>query len=55
MKHIDSEAWERHMRLERILLAQRRAGKLAKAIGKALPGESPQDLDLNGPRGPEQG
>ena len=32
------------MRLERDLLAQRRDGKLAKAIGKALPGESPQDL-----------
>lgn len=33
------------MRLERELLAQRRDGKLAKAIGKALPGESPQDLE----------
>ena len=32
------------MRLEKDLLAQRRDGKLAKAIGKALPGESPQDL-----------
>jgi hypothetical protein len=41
----DAEAWERHMRLERELLAQRRDGKLAKAIGKALPGESPQDLE----------
>lgn len=44
MKPPDAEAWERHMRLERYLLAQRRDGKLAKAIGKALPGESPQDL-----------
>ena len=33
------------MRLEKELLAQRRDGKLAKAIGKALPGESPQDLE----------
>ena len=33
------------MRLERDLLAQRRDGKLARAIGKALPGESPQDLE----------
>ena len=33
------------MALERDLLAQRREGKLAKAIGKALPGESPQDLE----------
>ena len=33
------------MALERDLLAQRRKGKLAKAIGKALPGESPQDLE----------
>ncbi len=41
----DAEAWEKHMRLERELLAQRRDGKLAKAIGKALPGESPQDLE----------
>ena len=41
----DAEAWERHMRLERELLAQRRDGKLAKAIGKALPDESPQDLE----------
>lgn len=41
----DDEAWERHMRLERELLAQRRDGKLAIAIGKALPGESPQDLE----------
>jgi hypothetical protein len=30
----DAEAWEKHMRLERELLAQRRDGKLAKAIGK---------------------
>ncbi len=45
MKPPDAEAWERHMRLERDLLAQRRDGKLAKAIGKALPGESPQDLE----------
>jgi hypothetical protein len=44
MKPPDAESWERHMRLERDLLAQRRDGKLAKAIGKALPGESPQDL-----------
>ena len=44
MNPADAEAWERHMRLERELLAQRRAGKLAKAVGKALPGESPQDL-----------
>ncbi len=41
----DAEAWERHMLLERKLLAQRRDGKLAKAIGKALPSESPQDLE----------
>jgi hypothetical protein len=45
MKPADAEAWERHMRLERELLAQRRDGKLAHAIGKALPGESPQDLE----------
>ncbi len=44
MKPPDAESWERHMRLERDLLAQRRDGKLAKTIGKALPGESPQDL-----------
>ena len=45
MKPADAEAWERHMRLERELLAQRRDGKLAKAIGKAASGESPQDLE----------
>ena len=45
MKPADAEAWEKHMRLERELLAQRRDGKLAKAIGKALPGESPKDLE----------
>ena len=45
MKPTDAEAWEKHMRLERELLVQRRDGKLAKAIGKALPGESPQDLE----------
>jgi hypothetical protein len=45
MKPADAEAWERHMRLERELLAQRCGGKLAQAIGKALPGESPQDLE----------
>ena len=45
MKPADAEAWEKHMRLERELLVQRRDGKLAKAIGKALPGESPQDLE----------
>ena len=45
MKPADAEAWKRHMRLERELLTQRRDGKLAKAIGKALPGESPQDLE----------
>jgi hypothetical protein len=41
----EAEAWEKHMRLERELLVQRRDGKLAKAIGKALSGESPQDLE----------
>ena len=45
MEPADAEAWERHMRLERELLAQRRDGKLAKAIGKALPGEKPQELE----------
>ena len=45
MKPADAEAWDKHMRLERELLAQRRDGKLAKAVGKALPGESPQDLE----------
>jgi hypothetical protein len=45
MKPADAEAWAKHMQLERELLAQRRDGKLAKAIGKALPGESPQDLE----------
>src|SRR5215210_7341672 len=45
MTPADAEAWEKHMRLERELLAQRCDGKLAKAIGKALPGESPQDLE----------
>lgn len=45
MTPTDAKAWEKHMRLERELLAQRRDGKLAKAIGKALPGESPQDLE----------
>ena len=30
MKPADAEAWEKHMRLERELLAQRRDGKLAK-------------------------
>ena len=45
MKLAEAEAWERHMRLERELLAQRRDGKLAKVIGKALPGENPRDLE----------
>ncbi len=45
MKPADAEAWDKHMRLERELLAQRRNGKLAKAIGKALPDESPQGLE----------
>ena len=45
MKPADAEAWAKHMRLERELLAQRRDGKLAKAIGKSLPGESPQNLE----------
>jgi hypothetical protein len=45
MNPADSEAWGRHMRLERELLAQRREGKLAKAIGKALPGENTQNLE----------
>jgi len=45
MKLADGEAWERHMRLERELLAQRRDGKLAKVIGKVLPGENPRDLE----------
>jgi hypothetical protein len=44
-KPVEAEAWERDMRLERELLAQRRDGKLAKAIGNALLGESPQDLE----------
>jgi hypothetical protein len=44
-KPVEAEAWERHMRLERELLAQCRDGKLAKAIGNALLGGSPQDLE----------
>ena len=44
-KPVEAEAWERDMRLERELLAQRCDGKLAKAIGNALLGESPQDLE----------
>ena len=35
MKPADAEAWEKHIRLERELLSQRRYGKLAKATGKA--------------------
>ena len=40
MKPADAEAWEKHIRLERELLAQRHYGKFAKATGKALPGRS---------------
>jgi hypothetical protein len=49
MKPADAEAWERHMQLERGLLAQRRDGKLDRAIRKALPGENPQDLEHRWP------
>jgi hypothetical protein len=38
--------WENHKELERSQLAERAAGKMARMLGRALPGESQEELDL---------
>jgi hypothetical protein len=39
------ELWEQYMEVERRELEQRRNGQLGRAIGRALPGESPEELE----------
>jgi hypothetical protein len=38
------ELWEQYMEVERRELEQRRNGQLGRAIGRALPGESQEEL-----------
>jgi hypothetical protein len=50
--------WEEYMHMERRQLRERREGKLRRASGVALPGESVEGLDLLGEQdqlGAEQG
>lgn len=37
--------WEKYMEVERRELEQRQDGQLGRALGRALPGESQEDLD----------
>jgi hypothetical protein len=39
------ELWEKYMQVERTELEQRRNGQLGRALGRALPGESQEELD----------
>jgi hypothetical protein len=39
------ELWEQYMEVERRELEQRRNGQLGRAIGRALPGESHEELE----------
>jgi hypothetical protein len=39
------ELWEQYMEIERRELEQRRNGQLGRAIGRALPGESHEELE----------
>jgi hypothetical protein len=39
------EFWEQYMEVERKELEQRRTGQLGRALGRALPGESQEELD----------
>lgn len=39
------EFWEQYMEVERKELEQRRNGQLGRALGRALPGESQEELD----------
>lgn len=39
------ELWERYMEVERRELEMRRDGQLARALGRALPGESAEELE----------
>ncbi len=39
------ELWEQYMEVERRELEQRKNGQLRRALGRALPGESQEELD----------
>src|SRR3954468_18564135 len=39
------EFWEQYMEVERKELEQRKNGQLGRALGRALPGESQEELD----------
>ncbi|CAN5765851.1 hypothetical protein BH18ACT11_BH18ACT11_25310 [soil metagenome] len=39
------ELWEQYMTVERKELEQRRSGQLGRALGRALPGESQEELE----------
>jgi hypothetical protein len=41
----DQDGWEGFMEIERTELYERAAGKMARALGHALPGESQEVLD----------
>jgi hypothetical protein len=38
------ELWEQYMEVKRRELERRRQGRLGRALGRALPGESPEEL-----------
>jgi hypothetical protein len=39
------DAWEAFMKTERVQLAERASGKMRRAIGRVLPGESTEELE----------
>ena len=43
-KKTHQELWEQYMEVERRELEQRRNGQLGRALGRALPGESQEEL-----------
>ncbi len=44
LRKTHQQLWEQYMEVERRELEQRRSGQLGRALGRALPGESQEDL-----------
>lgn len=44
LRKTHQELWEQYMEVERRELEQRRSGQLGRALGRALPGESQEEL-----------
>ena len=51
----DHDGWEGFMEMERMQLSERAHGKLRRAIGRTLPGESREQLEQHSLRRPTHG